>query len=102
MILETMVTTDGADIHTASTHVTLNGFNVVQYHTHPGKLVTMMTTCTTRYLVSTCNVVPCICFTNHHMINNVLHVPAHREAIDAENCSLLTCIVIQVGTWHVR
>ena len=36
VILETMVTTDGADIHTASTHVTLNGFNVVQYHA-PGQ-----------------------------------------------------------------
>ena len=36
VILETMVTTDGADIHTASTHVTLTGSNVVQYHT-PGQ-----------------------------------------------------------------
>ena len=36
VILETMVTTGGADIHTASTHVSLNGSNVVQYHT-PGQ-----------------------------------------------------------------
>ena len=36
VILETMVTTDSADMDTASTHVSLKGSNVVQYHT-PGQ-----------------------------------------------------------------
>ena len=101
MILETMVTTDGADMDMASTLVSFDGSNVIQYHT-PGQ------TCDNDdnlHNTLPCEHVQCRAihlFHNHHIINDVPHVPAYREAIDAEKCSFVTCIVIQVGTWHVR
>ena len=58
--------------------------------THSGKNVTVMITCTTQYLESTCNVRPFIVPVIPICKNNLLHVPTRTTEMHMEWCSLLT------------